>query len=79
MLTCCHTEKEVADPTFSLTESHYTDTGPDSPSADSITPGVWQSSHWSANIEVTGMTRPGKKNPYVASGNRTPGLPLWMR
>ena len=25
-----------------------------------ITPGVWQGSHWSANFEVTGMTRPRK-------------------
>ena len=26
-LTCCHTEIEVADPTFYLTQSQYTDTG----------------------------------------------------
>ena len=48
--TCCHTEIEVADPTFYLTQSQYTDTGPTSPSADPITPGVWQGSHWSANF-----------------------------
>ena len=54
--TCCHTEIEVADPTFYLTQSQYTDTGPTSPSADPITPGAWQGSHWSANFEVTGMT-----------------------
>ena len=48
--TCCHTEIEVADPTFYLTQSQYTDTGPTSPSADSITPGAWQGSHWSANF-----------------------------
>ena len=47
--TCCHTEIEVADPTFHLTQSQYTDTGPTSPSADPITPGAWQGSHWSAN------------------------------
>ena len=58
--TCCHTEKEVADPTFYLTQSQYTDTGPTSPSADPIKPGSWQCSQWSANFEVTGMTRPGK-------------------
>ena len=40
--TCCHTEVEVADPTFYLTQSHYTDTGPTSPSSDSIMPGAWQ-------------------------------------
>ena len=58
--TCCHTETEVADQTFYLTQSQYTDTGPTSPSADPITPGAWQGSHWIANFEVTGMTRPGK-------------------
>ena len=58
--TCCHTEIEVSDPTFYLTQSQYTDTGLTSPSADPITPGAWQGSHWSANFEVTGMTRPRK-------------------
>ena len=48
--TCCHTEIEVADQTFYLTQSRYTDTGPTSPSADPIMPGVWQGSHWSANF-----------------------------
>ena len=72
--TCCHTEIEVADPTFYLTQSQYTDTGPTSPSADPITPGAWQGSHWSANFEVTGMTRP-RKNPVV-KGIRTRVLPL---
>ena len=60
--TCCHTETEVADQTFHLTQSQYTDTGLTSPSADPITPGAWQGSHWSANFEVTGMTRPWKKS-----------------
>ena len=32
--TCCHTEIEVADQTFYLTQSQYTDTGPTSPNAD---------------------------------------------
>ena len=54
--TCCHTEIEVADPTFYLTQSQYTDTGLTSPSADPITPRTWQGSHWSDNFEVTGMT-----------------------
>ena len=48
--TCCHTEIEVADQTFYLTQSQYTDTGPTSPSTDPITPGAWQDSHWSANF-----------------------------
>ena len=55
---CCHTEIEAAHQTFYLTQSRLTDTGPTSPSADPITPGAWQSSHWSANFEVNGMTRP---------------------
>ena len=75
--TCCHTEIEVADQTFYLTQSQYTDTGPTSPSADLITPGSWQGGHWSANFEVTGMTRP-RKNPG-ASGIRTRDLPLSRR
>ena len=71
---CCHTETEVADPTFYLTQSQYTDNRPTSPNADPITPGAWQGSHWSANFEVTGMTRP-RKNPG-ASGIRTRDLRL---
>ena len=67
--TCCHTEIEAAEQTFYLTQSQYTDTGPTSPSANPITPGAWQGSHWSANFDVTGMTRP-RKNPG-ASENRT--------
>ena len=48
--TCCHSEIEVADQTFYLTQLQYTDTGPTSPSANPITPGAWQGSHWSANF-----------------------------
>ena len=48
--TCCHTEIEVADQTFHLTQSQYTDTGPTSPSTDFITPGAWQGSHRSASF-----------------------------
>ena len=36
--TCCHTEIEVANQTFYLTQSQYTDIGPTSPSTDPITP-----------------------------------------
>ena len=48
--TCCHTEIQVADQTFHLTQSQYTDTRLISPSADPIAPGTWQDSHWSANV-----------------------------
>ena len=75
--TCCHTEIEVEDQIFYLTQSQHTDTGPTSPSAETITPGAWQGSRWSANFEVTGMPRP-RKNP-VASGIRTRDLPLSKR
>ena len=60
--TCCHTEAEVADQTFYLTQSQYTDIGLTSPSADPIMPGAWQGSHWSANFWVTGMTQPRKNH-----------------
>ena len=81
--TCCHTEIEVADPTFYLTQSQYTDTGPTSPSADPTTPGAWQGSHWSANFEVTGMTRPRKNHWYDSnpgsSALEVDALPLGQR
>ena len=69
--TCCHTEIEVADQTFYLTQSQYTDTRLTSPSADPIMPSAWQGSHWSANFEVTGMTQP-RKNPGT-SRDSNPG------
>ena len=43
-------QTEVADQTFYLTQSQYTDNGPTSPSTDLITPGAWQGSHWSARF-----------------------------
>ena len=47
--TCSHTEIELADQSFYLTQSQYTDTGPTIHNADPIMPGAWQGSHWSAN------------------------------
>ena len=70
--TCYHTEIEIAHQTFYLTQSQYTDTGPTSPSADPIMPGAWQGSHWSANFEVTGMTRPRKKPRRKRDSNSGP-------
>ena len=49
----------------------------DQSSTDPITPGAWQGSHWSANFEVTGMTRPRKN--LGASEIRTRDLPLSRR
>ena len=83
--TCCHTEIEVADQTFYLTQSQYTDTGPISPSADPILPGAWQGSYWSANIWVTGMTWPRKKSQRKWDSNpgssvlEADALPLGQR
>ena len=74
---CCHTEIEVADPIFHLTQSQHTDTGSTSPSTDTKMPGTWHGSHWSANFEVTGMTQP-QKNPG-ASRIWTQDLPLSRR
>ena len=67
----------VADQTFYLTQSQYTDTGPTSPSDDPITPGAWQGSHWSAKFSVTGTTRLRKN--HGASGIWTRDLPLVRR
>ena len=39
--TCRHTEIEIADQTFHLRQSQYTDTGRTSPSTNPITPGAW--------------------------------------
>ena len=40
--TCCHTEIEVADQTFYLTQSQYTETRSASPNPDPIKSGAWQ-------------------------------------
>ena len=52
------TEIQAADQTCYLTQPHYADTGPTSPSSGPITPDTWQGSHRSANFELTGMTGP---------------------
>ena len=41
--TCCHTQRLQIKLAISLNQ--FTDTGPASPSTDSIMPGVWQGSH----------------------------------
>ena len=40
--------------------SQYTDTGPTIPSADPITPGAWQYSHWSAMFKSRVLLDPEK-------------------
>ena len=47
--SCCRTEMEVADQSFCLTQSQYTDTGPASPIADLTTPDAFQGSNLSTN------------------------------
>ena len=71
---CCHTDTEVADQTFYLTQSQYTDTGPTSPSADPITPG--RVAIRLPFFYVSVMTRPGKK--FTAQAG-IPDLPLSWR
>ena len=46
--TSCHTEIEVADQTFYLTQ--YADTRKASSSTDPLTPGARQGSHWSVSL-----------------------------
>ena len=43
-----------------LIQSQYIDTGPTSTRVDPTKLGAWHESHWCANFQVTGMTRPGK-------------------
>ena len=74
---CCRTETEVADPTFHLTQSQYTDTGPTSPSIGPITPGAWQGRHWSADF-LSLWCDSTQKSP-VASGIGTADLPFPRR
>ena len=68
--TCYRIETEVADWTFYLIQSQYTDTRPTSPSADFITPLECQF--------VSLWYGPTRKHP-VASGIRTPDHPLSRR
>ena len=78
--SCCHTEIEVADQTFYLTQSEYTDSRPTGPSADPVTPGAWQGRHWSANFfVVTGMTWPEKIPAQVGFEPRVFCCPLSRR
>ena len=62
--TICRTEREVADPTFYLTRSQYTDTQLTNRSAGTVTPDAWTCNHLIASFLVPGVTRPGK---YPAS------------
>ena len=85
-LTGCHTEIEVADQKFYLTQSQYTDTGPTSPSADPITPGAWQGSHWNCQfLSHWYDSTPKKKSRRKRDSNpgpsalETDALPLGQR
>ena len=73
--TCFHTGTEVARQTFYLTRSQYTDTGPTSPSANPVTPGAWQGSYSSTNVDVTGSAGPvpGSTGPVPGSTGPVPG------
>ena len=76
MCTCCHTEIEVVNRSFYLTQSQYTDTGP-SFSADPVSPGAWQGSHWSTKF-LSHWDDSTRKNPHGASGNRNLEISSWI-
>ena len=46
---------EIAYQTCYLSQSQCTDTGQTSHSTDPITPGIWQGSHGSTKVKVTGI------------------------
>ena len=73
---CCHTEIEVPDQTFYLTQSKYTDTVPTNSGSDPVVPVPgWQSSHninvqcFSSKYECYDLTRESRA--------RSPCLLLW--
>ena len=66
---CCHTNIEVADQTFYLTQSQYTDSGPTSPSADPTMSGVWQGSHWSTKFKPLVRLDPEKPPQRMRESN----------
>ena len=63
--TCCHTEIEAADQTFYLTQSQCTGTEPTSPSADPITLGAGQGSHW------TGRRKQSEERQNIADSKQS--------
>ena len=74
--TCCNIEIEVADPTFYLTQSQYTDTRPTSPSADLETPGAWQGSHCRAIFRSLVWLHPEKSRHKQESNPRPAALKM---
>ena len=71
----CHIKIEVADQTFHLTQSQYTDTGPTSPSADPIMPGAWHGRAATGVPNFKSLYDSTRKNPGP-SGIRTQDLTL---
>ena len=61
--TCYHTKTEVADQTFYLIQSLYTDTGPTSSRAD-LRPQT-EGGHYSTSVEVCGMAQAGHYSTSV--------------
>ena len=71
---CCHAEIEVAEPTLYFTVSQYADTGPTSPSSDTITPGAWH-----LECQVSSQWHDSTWKNSGASANQTSDLPLSSR
>ena len=69
--TCCHTEIKVADQTFHLIQSQYTDTGQTSPSTVPITLGAWQSSHWNASFYDSTLKKTWRKRDALEADTLT--------
>ena len=77
--TCCHTETEVADPTFYLTLLRYPDTGPTSASTDCLKPDSGQGRQWSTLKKKLSHSYDSarEKNINGESGNGSQGPVSW--
>ena len=71
--TCGHTETEVANQTFCLTQPKYTDAWSTGPNADPMTPGVWHGGHCRCQF-LSHWYDSAQKNNRGTGANRTPGL-----
>ena len=71
--TCCHTEIEVVDEMFYLTQSQYTDTGPTSPGVIALTYNARRPGRVATVVSIlSNWYDSTQKNPHGASENRTP-------
>ena len=76
---CCHTERKDADQTFHLTQSQHTDLWPTSPSAESITPGAWQGSHFSSHTHDSTLKKDPQESNLGSTALEANAIPLGQR